>query len=161
MDSRRVVTAYHVAAQGAEFRLEFLDGSVVNAKVLVAHPEVDIAVLIADRDLPASARGMSGPPGLGGEGYVVGYRPGYNEPPAVRPSTFYGAGGPLALAGPRPGVYSTLLFDSSAGGGDSGGAMLTPSGSLFGIIVGGSTDPATGRILTHVVPASLVRAVLG
>ncbi|MFN8535226.1 MAG: trypsin-like peptidase domain-containing protein [Dehalococcoidia bacterium] len=159
---RLVVTAFHVAAPGAEFRLEFPGGTVVEARLASGHPESDIALLVSAVDLPATPRSLTivpPPPGL--TSYVVGYKPGYPDPPAARTASMAGLGGPIPLYQPYGArTYSTLMFDSSAGGGDSGGAMYDGRGGLIGIVVGGSDDPATGRRLTHVVPAALVQAAM-
>ncbi|GIW07054.1 MAG: hypothetical protein KatS3mg060_1859 [Dehalococcoidia bacterium] len=159
---RLVVTAFHVAAPGSEFRLEFPGGRSVEARLTAAYPQSDIAFLTAAADLPATPRALAvTPPPPGVTCYVVGYKPGYPDPPAARTASMAGLGGPIALYQPY-GVrtYSTLLFDSSAGGGDSGGALFDSQGALVGIVVGGSDDPATGKRLTHVVPAALVQAAL-
>jgi S1-C subfamily serine protease len=159
---RLVVTAFHVAAPGAEFRLEFPGGRAVEARLAAAYPQSDIAFLAAAADLPASPRSLTlTPPPPGVTGYVVGYKPGYPDPPAARTASLAGLGGPITLYQPYSvRTYSTLLVDSSAGGGDSGGALFDGQGGLIGIVVGGSDDPATGKRLTHVVPAALVHAAM-
>ncbi len=159
---RLIVTAFHVAGQGLEFRLEFPGGESIPARLKEGHPESDVAILLADKDLPISPRPLTViPPPAGSTNYIVGYRPGYPESPAARIASPFGIGGPIPLYRPYgASMYSTLLFDSSAGPGDSGGALLDSHGGLAGIIVGGSVDPTTGRKLTNVVPAALVQAIV-
>jgi serine protease DegQ len=159
---RLVVTAFHVAAPGVEFRLEFPGGPTAAARLVAAYPQSDIAFLATTTDLPATPRALVlAPPAPGVVCYVLGYKPGLPDPPAARAATMAGFGGPIALYQPY-GVrtYPTLMVDSSAGGGDSGGALLDGQGGLVGIVVGGSDDPATGKRLTHVVPAALVHAAM-
>lgn len=159
---RLAVTAFHVVALGTEFRLEFPGGPAIEARLAAAYPQSDIAFLAAAVDLPAAPRSLVlTPPPPGALCYVVGYRLGYPDPPAARTATLARIGGPLFLYQPY-GVraYPTLMVDSSAGGGDSGGALFDSQGGLLGVVVGGSDDLATGKRLTHVVPAALIHAAM-
>jgi S1-C subfamily serine protease len=159
---RLIVTAFHVANGGSEYRIEFPGGKTATAHQLMLHPEADVALLSTETDLPASPRALTtNVPLPGTPDYLVGHRPGYADPPAARPATLFGVGGPLVLYRQGPPItFATLLFDTPAGGGDSGGAIFSPAGELIGMVVGGSNDPVTGKAVTHVVPAALIQAAM-
>ncbi|GIW11095.1 MAG: hypothetical protein KatS3mg061_2152 [Dehalococcoidia bacterium] len=115
---RLVVTAFHVAAPGMEFRLEFPGSGVLSARLAAAHPEADIALLATERDLPVPPRSLAlTPPPPGTTTYVIGYRPGLPDPPAARTATLARLGMPVPLYQPYGmRAYPTLMVDSTAGG---------------------------------------------
>jgi S1-C subfamily serine protease len=145
-----------------EFRLEFPGRGALSARLAAAHPEADIALLATERDLPVAPRALALTlPSPGTTTYVIGYRPGLPDPPAARTAILTRLGMSVPLYQPYGmRAYPTLMVDSTAGGGDSGGALLDQSGNLVGVVVGGSDDLTTGKRLTHVVPAALLAELL-
>ncbi|MCS7003065.1 MAG: serine protease, partial [Dehalococcoidia bacterium] len=70
---RLVVTAFHVAGAGVEYRLDFPNGQSYPARLIAAHPEADVALLQTSVDLPVAPRPLeTRPPSTGAAGYVVG-----------------------------------------------------------------------------------------
>lgn len=119
----RVITAAHVLDKGLGFRVEFSTGEVKSASVYRVNTETDVGVLTVE--IPA---------GLGVK--LAGVMP---EDGASVEVCGFGGGGELRHFRGSVGVSSesVLGVDAYVIPGDSGGAVLSESGELIGVVSGG------------------------
>lgn len=147
----RVITNAHVVAGTSEVNVEPAGrpGRSRSAKVVLFNPEVDIAVLAVpglDIDpLPFAPRTAA----VGDDAIVLGYPldgPFKATPARVRDQ--------IDLKGPDIYTSKTVVRDvytvrAVVRSGNSGGPLLAPDGSVFGVVFGAALDDAeTGYVLT-------------
>ena len=151
---RLAVTAAHVVAGARGLSLVFLDGTVVPVRSVVNEPAADLAVLRADRSLPAQPFSLRQEPVRVGESQVVvGYRQDLAEQPSVKYGVVTGLLRPGA-PGPDGRDWPLIASTTAASFGDSGGAVLDTESRLTGIVRGGlSTGSATSELLSTPVGA--------
>ena len=125
-----VVTNAHVVAGEDDTELIATDGSRIDAEVVVFDPETDLAVLVADVGAPALPIGATE---VGDQGAVFGYPGGgalelspyqVNDEVQATGRDLYGNG---------PTSRQVLILASRLAPGDSGAALVDPSGSVVGV----------------------------
>ncbi|MFN8532609.1 MAG: serine protease [Dehalococcoidia bacterium] len=155
---RLAVTAYHVIGDAQNIYLLFLDGTTVPVRPVLAEPAADLAVLRADRSLPAAPFAIrDGSVRLGDAQTVVGYRQDLAEQPSVKYGKVTGLVTPGA-PGPDGREWPLVSSDTAASFGDSGGPVLDSDSRLTGIVRGGITTGGTPSLLS--TPAGAISAYL-
>jgi S1-C subfamily serine protease len=156
---RLAVTAYHVVDNAEGLSLKFLDGTSIPVRLVLAEPAADIAVLRADRALPAVPFALrEAPSQVGEKQVVVGYRQDLAEQPSIKQGKVVSLLSPGPL-GPDGREYPLISSDAPASFGDSGGAVLDSESRLTGIVRGGlNNGPGPTSLLS--TPAGAVSAFL-
>ncbi|MCS6801058.1 MAG: serine protease [Chloroflexota bacterium] len=155
---RLAITAYHVVAEAKSITLVFLDGTIAPARPVLLEPAADLAVLRADRSLPARPFVVRDTPVRLGEAQtVIGYRQDAAEQPSVKSGRVTGFVTPGAL-GPDGRDWPLISSDTPASFGDSGGAVLDADGKLMGIVRGGLATSSAPTLLS--TPAGAINAYL-
>jgi serine protease Do len=151
-----VVTNRHVIAGATRTAVRLLDGTELSAKVLVADPETDLAVLkvTADRKLPAQPLAPSTDLEEGEDVIAVGHPLGYTY------TISRGIVSALNRKVPMPNGYvlkNLIQTDASINPGNSGGPLLNINGGVIGINVALRED-AHG--IAFAISSETVRTVL-
>ncbi|GIW08185.1 MAG: hypothetical protein KatS3mg060_2990 [Dehalococcoidia bacterium] len=155
---RLAVTAYHVVADAVSISLVFLDGTTVPVRPVLLEPAADLAVLRAERSLPARPFAIRDTPVRPGESQtVVGYRQDLPDQPSVKYGKVTGQVTPGAL-GPDGRDWPLIASDTAASFGDSGGAALDADSKLTGIVRGGLATGGAPTLLS--TPAGAINAYL-
>jgi S1-C subfamily serine protease len=155
---RLAITAYHVVAEGRALSLVFLDGTSVPVRAVLLEPAADLAVLRADRTLPARPFTLRDTPVRVGEAQtVVGYRQDLPDQPSIKVGKVSGQVTPGA-PGPDGREWPLIASDTAASFGDSGGAVLDSDSRLTGIVRGGISTGAAPALLS--TPAGAISAYL-
>ena len=140
-----VLTNAHVVAGIDEPRVELPDGEVRTGRVMAFDPRLDVAVLrVPDLGLPTLDFSTSRPR-TGDDAVVMGYPDGANlVVGAARVRADFQARGDDIYG--RAGVDREVVsFRGTVRPGNSGGPLVSPRGSVFGMVFGsGRTDPQTG-----------------
>lgn len=152
----RILTNAHVVAGVQQPIIEAPDGQTLDGRVVYFDPDNDLAV-IAVRGLTSAPLGLSAPLTIGSTGVVDGYP--YGGP-------FTSGGATVAFRANQSveniyGTHRTLrdlyTLAATVEPGNSGGPLLTPNGTVAGIVFAKSTDTAhvgyaiTDTLLTPVV----------
>lgn len=143
----RVMTNAHVVAGVAEPEIVTTEGT-VPARVVVFDPELDVAVLAADLELPALPFAPE-PVGAGTDAVVLGF-------PANGPFDAQPARIREQIRLRSPDIYDngdvvreSYSIRSLVRSGNSGGPLVDANGAVVGVIFAASiTDDATGYALT-------------
>jgi len=156
-----IVTAKHVVAGqplSEPLRLLFRQGISLPARVLFAHPQVDLAVLEVLCDSPCRAPLLPGATAPAGSLLCVGYKPSVSDKDAGRYTSFVSRVDSYERSTrQRDGYEETLyIFPAPEGEpGHSGGPLLAPGGAVIGVVVDGIT--LAGQ---HVMRATCIAALL-
>lgn len=140
-----IVTAKHVVAgqpPSEPLRLLFRQGVSLPARVLFAHPRVDLAVLEVFGDTGCRAPLWPGDAEPAAGLLCVGYKPSVSDKEAGRYTSFVSRVDSYERSNRhRDGYEETLyIFPASDGEpGHSGGPLLAPSGAVIGVVVDGIT----------------------
>ena len=155
---RLAITAYHVVAESGSLALVFLDGTSVPVRPVLLEPAADLAVLRADRTLPARPFRLRETAVRPGEPQtVVGYRQDFRDQPSIKSGKVTGQVLPGA-PGPDGRDWPLIVSDTAASFGDSGGAVLDADSRLTGIVRGGMTTGHAPALLS--TPAAAIGAYL-
>lgn len=157
-----VVTAKHVVADqhpSAPLRLLFREGLALPARLLFAHPQVDLAILEVLGDTRCRAPFLPGDraPKAGGL-LCVGYKPSISDKEAGQYTSFVSGVDSYERSTRQRDGYEEILFTFPAPEGEpghSGGPLLAPSGSVIGVVVDGIT--LAGQ---HLMRATCIVALL-
>jgi S1-C subfamily serine protease len=130
-----ILTAHHVVAGASAIGVVFYDGTEAAARVVVAEPENDIAVLSADGGpevIVPAVLGNAGSLRVGDEAYAVGNLLG------LVGSMSAGVISGFDRSAPRVGTSGSLdgliQFDTAVNPGSSGGPLLNREGQVVGIV---------------------------
>jgi len=126
-----VLTNAHVIAGGTSIKARLLDGRVLDAQLVGADPDFDVAVLrLAAKDkLPQAAMGDSGDIMIGETAIAIGNPFGYTN--TVTTGVISAVGRSLKHGG---GAYTDLIqTDAAINPGNSGGPLINLAGEVIGI----------------------------
>ena len=136
-DAGDILTSLHVVANATNIQVTFADGTQSGARILVAQPENDIAVLRAIKPPAKIFPATLGNPNsmrIGDEAYVVG-----------NPFGLYGSMSAGVISGfdrhfkvPNSGQELTRMIqiDTAVNPGNSGGPLVNRNGEVIGIVTG-------------------------
>jgi Do/DeqQ family serine protease len=130
-DKGLVLTNAHVIAGGTSIKARLLDGRVLDASLVGADPDFDVAVLrLAGKEkLPQAVMGDSGDIMIGETAIAIGNPFGYTN--TVTTGVISAVGRSLRHEG---GTYSDLIqTDAAINPGNSGGPLVNLSGEVIGI----------------------------
>lgn len=163
-DSRGyIVTNDHViAGQGSKLQVVLSDGRTVDAKVVGADPNTDLAVLKVDAGtLPAATFGDSDKVRVGDLAVAIGNPLGLDFQRTVTAGVISGLGRNIQSSD-GPGVYQDLIqTDATINPGNSGGALANALGQVIGINtikVPAGLQGAEG--MGFAIPSNQVRSVV-
>jgi len=141
-----IVTARHVVSgqpPAEPIQLLFRDGVALPARVLLEHPQVDLAVLEVAGNTRCCAPFMPGDgASVSGGLLCVGYKPSVSDRDAGRYTTFASEVDSYERTTRQRDGYEEILFIFPAPHGEpghSGGPLLAPGGSVIGVVVDGIT----------------------
>lgn len=136
-DFGEILTSLHIVSSAAKITVFFADGTESPATLVLAQPEIDIAVLQPDtlpREFVAATLGNPNAMRVGDEAYVVGNP--FGLPWSLSAGvisgfdrTFHSPGSDVVLEG-------LIQFDAAANPGNSGGPLLNRNGHVIGIVTG-------------------------
>ncbi|MEQ8710464.1 MAG: trypsin-like peptidase domain-containing protein [Rhodospirillales bacterium] len=134
-----VATAAHVMGTATTARLRLQDGRQITARLIGSDITTDLALLLADRDLPVIDRGPA--PGLADPVCAIG------NPFGLGNSVSCGVVSALRRTGTgfNP-VEDFIQTDATVNPGMSGGALVTPDGRLVGIVTAIFTKDSDANI---------------
>lgn len=136
-DRADILTSLHVVEEAAEIQVTFADGTQSAARIIVARPEIDIAVLRPLRPPAQIVPATLGNPNamrVGDEAFVVG-----------NPLGLYGSMSAGVISGfdrsfsdPESDHHleGLIQFDAAVNPGNSGGPLLNRAGQVIGIVTG-------------------------
>jgi S1-C subfamily serine protease len=132
-----ILTSLHVVDDASLIRVIFADGSVSNAQIVAAQPEIDIAVLEAEQ-LPAIViPAVLGNPNLlsvGDEAFVVGNPFGLYS--SMSAGVISGFNRSFQAPNMEQAIDGLIQIDTAVNPGNSGGPLLNRDGHVVGIVVG-------------------------
>ena len=154
-----VLTNAHVVAGIDDPRIELPGGEVRTGRVMAFDPKLDVAVLrVSDLGLPVLELSPS-PPRTGDDAVAMGYPDGAGlVVAAARIRAAFRASGDdiYGAAGVDREVVS---FRGEVRPGGSGGPLVSPRGSVFGMVFGsGRSDPQTGYAIAATDLVAIVAA---
>jgi S1-C subfamily serine protease len=129
-----ILTAHHVVAGAAEIELFFADGGRVNAELVSAEPENDIAVLHPTEPPELIVPAVLGNPNamrIGDETYAVGNPLGLVGSMSAGVISGFNRRLPLEDGQELEGL---IQFDAAVNPGNSGGPLLNRDGQVVGIV---------------------------
>eukprot|EP00930_Biecheleria_cincta_P094627 TRINITY_DN8594_c0_g3_i1.p1 TRINITY_DN8594_c0_g3~~TRINITY_DN8594_c0_g3_i1.p1 ORF type:complete len:438 (-),score=68.61 TRINITY_DN8594_c0_g3_i1:320-1633(-) len=133
----RIVTNYHVIENANVVTVKFIDGTEVQAKVVGADPDSDVAVLQVQ--LPAKQQGLLTPLTraassarlrVGQEVFAIGNPFGLDH--TLTKGIVSGTGRTIQSVGGRP-IQGAIQTDASINPGNSGGPLLNSRGEVIGM----------------------------
>ena len=132
-----ILTSLHVVTGSDDIQLTFADGTKSRARIAVAQPENDIAVLESSRLPPMLVPATLGNPNamnVGDEAYAVGHPFGlYSSMSAGVISGFDRSIQPIESAYR---IENLIQIDTAVNPGNSGGPLLNRDGEVVGIVTG-------------------------
>ncbi len=136
-DVGEILTSLHVVSTASDITVIFADGTESPAFVVLAQPEIDIAVLqpaVLPREWYPATLGNPGAMRVGDEAYVVG------NPFGLSWSFSAGviSGFDRTFRSPESNIVieGLIQFDAAANPGNSGGPLLNRNGHVIGIVTG-------------------------
>ncbi|HZA79017.1 MAG TPA: trypsin-like peptidase domain-containing protein [Acidimicrobiales bacterium] len=151
-DDGAVVTNAHVVAEARTVDVTFADGSRADGEVVAADPATDLAVIRTDRDDLEAAEFSDRTPVVGELAVAIG------NPLGLENSVTAGIVSGLERSVPGGGtaLVGLLQTDAAISPGNSGGALVGPSGGVIGINVA-YIPPAGGAVsIGFAIPAGVV-----
>jgi S1-C subfamily serine protease len=155
-----IVTNNHVVEGGQQVRVVYASGDTVEAEIVAADPDTDLAVLrVADRDLPA-APFRDGLPRVGEFAMALGNPLGFEG--SVSAGIVSGLGRSIPGAGVQGGraLVDLIQTDAAISPGNSGGALVDAEGRIIGINVAYLPPQAGAVSLGFAIPAPTARSVI-
>ena len=151
-----IVTNNHVVARADEVDITLSDGRVLDAELIGADPDVDLAVLKVDaRQLAEIEFGDSDALRVGDFVVAIGNPFGLNQTVTSGIVSALGRSG-LGLEG----FEDFIQTDASINPGNSGGALVDLGGALVGINAALYSPAGVNVGIGFAIPANLVRAVM-
>lgn len=130
-----ILTALHVVAESADIEVIFSDGSHVNAEMIAAEPENDIAVLhplqLPELIVPA-VLGNPSSMRIGDEAYAVGNPLGLSG--SLSAGVISGFNRSFTIDESGLVLDGLIQFDAAVNPGNSGGPLLNRYGQVIGIV---------------------------
>ncbi|HLQ18582.1 MAG TPA: trypsin-like peptidase domain-containing protein [Tabrizicola sp.] len=153
-----VVSNYHVIADATDIRVVLADRREYPARVLLADPQSDIAILKLDADepLPALALGDSDSLQVGDLVLAIGNPFGVGQ--TVSSGIVFGLARSALQVGDGTGYF--VQTDAPINPGNSGGALVDMQGQLVGINTAILTKDGGSNGIGFAVPSNLVAAVI-
>lgn len=153
-----VVSNYHVVADATDIRVVLADRREYDAKVLLADPQIDLAVLKveADEPLPALEIGDSEALRVGDLVLAIGNPFGVGQ--TVSSGIVSGLARSALQVGDGSGYF--VQTDAPINPGNSGGALVDAAGRLVGINTAIVTRDGGSNGIGFAIPSDLVAAVL-
>ena len=145
----QVVTAAHVVERTDEVRA-IVGTTSTRATVVGLDSGRDVALLVLDSPLDEVLRLSDADAEVGDQVGVIGFTAGQGV--SLKPGTVNGLDRKAIISGATR--YGLVELDSVAAGGNSGGPLVTPEGSVVGLLDAGPSDDADGQRLA--VPASTI-----
>jgi S1-C subfamily serine protease len=130
-----ILTSLHVVDGASEIQLTFADGSESGAEVVIAQPENDIAVLLAEQPPAQLVPAVLGNPGalhIGDEAFVVGNPLGLYS--SMSAGVISGLGRSFKPVDGEQRLEGLIQFDAAVNPGSSGGPLLNRAGQVVGIV---------------------------
>jgi serine protease Do len=161
-----VLTNEHVVRDADEVKVTLNDGRKLNAKVLGATPDYDLAVLqIEGKDLPVAKLGDSDQLLVGEWAIAIGSPFGYlldDTQPTVTAGVVSATHRNVKASATDVGVYKDMIqTDAAINPGNSGGPLVNADGEVIGINAFIFT-PSGGSIgLGFAIPINLAKRILG
>jgi S1-C subfamily serine protease len=134
-DSGGILTSLHVVADASDIELTFADGTTSGAQVVVAQPENDIAVLVADLPPAQLTPAILGNPNamhVGDEAFVVGNPLGLYS--SMSAGVISGLNRSFQPVDSDQRLEGLIQFDAAVNPGNSGGPLLNRAGQVVGIV---------------------------
>lgn len=151
-----VLTNYHVVQAADEILVSLADGRRVQAKVVGADPETDLAVLRIDApNLPAIAFGRSEDLAIGDVVLAIG------NPFDVGQTVTMGIVSALGRKGLDLNLYESFIqTDAAINQGNSGGALIDTQGNLVGINAAIYSGTGMSIGIGFAIPTTIVSQVM-
>ncbi|HEY9009708.1 MAG TPA: trypsin-like peptidase domain-containing protein [Devosia sp.] len=133
-DQGTILTNLHVARAAPRLRVEFMDGTEAEARIIGARPELDLAIIqpsVLPDDLQPATLGSSAALRPGDEVVAIGF------PFGIGPSASSGVVSGLLRVFEeegRPTMRNMIQFDAAANPGNSGGPLVNANGEVVGIV---------------------------
>ncbi|HCR28776.1 MAG TPA: protease Do [Opitutae bacterium] len=160
-ESGYILTNNHVVENASEVSVSFQDGRILDAKVIGADPQTDLAVLKVDGDeeFPFAVMADSEQIEVGDVVFAIGNPLGVGQTVTMG---IVSAKGRNDLNMIRDGFENFIQTDASINQGNSGGALVDAQGRLIGINTMILTDGrSTGNIgIGFSIPTALAHAVM-
>lgn len=136
-DAGEILTSLHVVSTASRITVFFADGTESPAFVVLAQPEIDIAVLqpaIMPREWYPATLGNPGAMRVGDEAYVIGNP--FGLPWSFSAGVISGFDRTFRVPNSDTVIEGMIQFDAAANPGNSGGPLLNRSGHVIGIVTG-------------------------
>ena len=132
-----ILTSLHVVAGASRIKLTFADGTEADAKIAVARPEQDIAVLTPSALPPTLSPATLGNPNalrIGDEVYAVGNPLGLYA--SMSAGVVSGLQREFDAPNGGPKLKHMIQIDAAVNPGNSGGPLVNRAGQVVGIVTG-------------------------
>jgi S1-C subfamily serine protease len=133
-DQGTILTNLHVARAAKRLRVEFMDGTEAEARIIGARPELDLAIIqpsVLPDDLQPATLGSSASLRPGDDVVAIGF------PFGIGPSASAGVVSGLLRVFEQegqPSMRNLIQFDAAANPGNSGGPLVNANGEVVGIV---------------------------
>lgn len=130
-----ILTALHVVADSAEIEVFFSDGTQINAEMIAAEPENDIAVLHPNQPPELIVPAVLGNPNamrVGDEAFAVGNPLGLSG--SLSAGVISGFDRSFTIDDSGQQLEGLIQFDAAVNPGNSGGPLLNRFGQVIGIV---------------------------
>lgn len=136
-DSGDILTSLHVVADAKDIQVTFADGTQSSAQITTRQPEIDIAVIKADKPPAQIVPATLGNPNamrIGDEAYVVGNPFGLYG--SMSSGVISGFGRSFQPPNSDQKLEGLIQLDAAVNPGNSGGPVLNRAGQVIGIAEG-------------------------
>lgn len=136
-DAGEILTSLHIVSTASQIKVIFADGTESPAFLVLAQPEIDIAVLqpaVLPREWYPATLGNPDAMRVGDEAYVVGNP--FGLPWSFSAGVISGFDRTFHLPNSDAVIGGLIQFDAAANPGNSGGPLLNRSGHVIGIVTG-------------------------
>lgn len=151
--ANQVVTAAHVVEGGGEVRA-IIGTETIRATVVGIDKGRDVALLVLDAPVSTTLTLAPKDAEVGDDVGVIGFTGG--RALSLKPGTVNGLDRKANISGTTR--YGLIELDSVASGGNSGGPLVAPDGTVVGLLDAGPANDAAGGRLA--VPASTIAALV-
>lgn len=136
-DMGQILTSLHIVATATNITVFFADGTQSPAVLLLAQPEIDIAVLqpsVLPREWRPATLGNPGAMRVGDEAFVLGNP--FGLPWSFSSGVISGFDRAFNVPNSDQVIEGMIQFDAAANPGNSGGPLLNRDGHVVGIVTG-------------------------